>query len=327
MNPQNNDSIEVIRHNNKSGPSGDGYSDEQIIHMFMATNIHSKYTERNYKRAIELFRQFTQYKPLGEITWQEIEVYKLGLIQGLCSIQKKPLAPATVASFIAPLRSLYKWGSDPNIALFKQNPTSCIRIPSILITSKNHYLTKQEVGKLLNELRKQSLRNYLIGLIFILLGLRVSELINIEWGHFHKDVLEASTWLTVVDGKGGKQRSLKVPEQLQELLVEYRRSQARSPLELQRTGSRQRVFSLTVRQVERIIKNASLQCNLGKSLTPHWLRHTNATLALLFGASLQQVQETLGHSHINTTQRYLHTVEQIKKAAPDYVQDGIREYL
>ncbi|WP_311974343.1 tyrosine-type recombinase/integrase [Paenibacillus larvae] len=87
------------------------------------------------------------------------------------------------------------------------------------------------------------------------------------------------------------------------------------------------LFPISVRQIERIIKSAGIQSGIVKKLTPHWLRHTNATLALLQGASLQQVQETLGHSHINTTQRYLHTVEQMKKAAPDFVQDCLKDYI
>jgi integrase/recombinase XerD len=297
------------------------YTDDQIIDMFLATCSRSKYTIRNYKQAIERFRQFISRKSLSEVTWQEIEVYKIGLMRGYYSPQKKPLASATVASFIAPLRSLYKWGSDPNIALFSLNPTSCVRIPTIPINSKNHFLTKQEVGRFLEQLKKQSVRDYLIGLTFILTGLRLSELSSIEWGHFTKDIVEASIWLTVMDGKGGKQRTIKVPQQLWKLFQQYLQSQEADG----KNG--QRLFPLSGRQIERIIRQASRQCDMGKSFTPHWLRHTNATLALLYGASLQQVQENLGHSHINTTQRYLHTVEQLKKAAPDFVQEGLIEFL
>ncbi|WP_275901161.1 tyrosine-type recombinase/integrase [Paenibacillus periandrae] len=297
------------------------YTDDQIIDMFLATCSRSKYTIRNYKQAIERFRQFISHKSLSEVTWQEIEVYKIGLMRGYYSQNKKPLASATVASFIAPLRSLYKWGSDPNIALFKMNPTSCVRIPTIPVNSKNHYLTKQEVGSLLNQLKKQSDRDYLIGLTFVLTGLRLSELSSIEWNHFSKDALEASMWLTVMDGKGGKRRTIKVPQPLWELLLQHLKSDKPDK------KNEQRLFPLSGRQIERIIQQASRQCDLGKSFTPHWLRHTNATLALLYGASLQQVQENLGHSHINTTQRYLHTVEQLKKAAPDFVHESLTEYL
>jgi integrase/recombinase XerD len=194
-------------------------------------------------------------------------------------------------------------------------------MPTIQINSKNHYLTQMEVGHFLNQLKNQSIRDYLIGLTFILTGLRLSELSSIEWGHFTKDVVGASIWLTVIDGKGGKQRTVKVPQTLWELLLRYAKLQNPSK------KIDQRLFPISGRQIERIIQKASKRCDIGKSFTPHWLRHTNATLALLYGASLQQVQENLGHSHINTTQRYLHTVEQLKKAAPDFVQEGLVEYL
>jgi len=142
-------------------------------------------------------------------------------------------------------------------------------------------------------------------------------LVSMEWDDFHTDPMGTSIWLTVMNGKGRKAREVKVPDMLWNQLLLYRKEQ----------GSSGKVFPLSTRQVERIIENARKKANLSKKVTPHWLRHTNATLALLNGASLQQVQQTLGHSHINTTQQYIHTVEQIKKAAPDFVEDCLKEVL
>lgn len=311
--------------------SQQNYTDEQIVEMFLSICCKSPYTYRNYKKAIEGFRQFISFKPLRQVSWREIEVYKIGLMQGYCSITGKPLSLATVAGLIAPLRSLYKWGSDPNIAIFPHNPTSCVRMPKIPINSKNHYLTKQEVSKLLEKLKSQGSRDYLIGLTLILLGLRVSELVSIRRNHFHADPSGSSIWLTVVNGKGGKQREVKVPNLLWELITQHFKGETTSHSTAtectEYLQSNELLFPLSIRQVERIIQKARKKSQLEKKVSPHWLRHTNATLALLHGASLQQVQETLGHSHINTTQRYLHTVEQIKKAAPDYVEDSLRDFL
>jgi integrase/recombinase XerD len=305
------------------------YTDEQIVDMFLAICCRSDYTYRNYKKAIEGFRHFISFKPLREVSWREIEAYKIGLMKGYCSKTGKPLSLATVAGLIAPLRSLYKWGSDPNIAVFPHNPTSCVRLPKIPVNSKNHYLTKREISRLLEQLKRQGFRDYLIGLTLILLGLRVSELVSIRGNHFYSDPLGSSVWLTVVNGKGGKIREVKVPGVLWELIMRYvgggTKSSAAAEAECMRTDAP--LFPLSTRQIERIIRSAREKSRLEKKVTPHWLRHTNATLALLNGASLQQVQENLGHSHINTTQRYLHTVEQIKKAAPDYVEDSLRDVI
>ncbi|MEX2414991.1 MAG: tyrosine-type recombinase/integrase [Paenibacillaceae bacterium] len=303
-------------------PSRD-YTDDQIINMFLSTCDSSQYTIRNYKRAINLFKSFINLRSLREVTWRELEVYKISLIQGLFGKNSKPQAPATVASLIAPLRSLYKWGNNPNIAIFQQNPTTCIRTPKISVNSRNNYLTKSEVISLLNQLKTQGIRDYLIGLTLILLGLRVSEMTSICWGDFHTDPSERMIWLSVVKGKGGKQRDVKVPYTLWNMINEY---QLFSKQEESQKMT-QRLFPLTTRQVERIIQEARVQSKLGKKVTPHWLRHTNATLALLHGASLQQVQENLGHAQINTTQRYLHTVEQMKKAAPDFVEDYLKDFF
>lgn len=299
------------------------YGDEQIIQMYLAACAKVPNTRRNYYRALEHFREFLSGMPMKDVTWREIEAYKLYLSQGIYREGGRSLAPASVAAFIAPLKSFYKWGSDSSIGIFENNPTLSTKIPQIAITSRKNFLTKKEVGKLLDSLREQSLRNYLIGLSLVMLGLRVSELTHIRWGDFHTDPLETSIWLTISYAKRGKIREVKIPHKLWNLYTEH----AQSLEESNDPDPDLLLFPISPRQIQRIIREAGERCNLSKKPTPHWLRHTNATLALLQGASLQQVQESLGHSHINTTQRYLHTVEQLKKAAPDFVQDCLQEFI
>lgn len=321
--------IPTSTNNNEYNPllpnlvANDPDNDYKIIQTFLATRNLSENTIRNYNRAIERFRAFISYKPLSSVTWMMIEAFKTCLIRGEYSYSGLPLSSASVSAYIAPLKSLYKWGTDENIGLFKHNPTSCVRLPSVPVTSRQHYLTRREVGKLLSGLQLQSQRNYLIGLSLVLLGLRVSELTSIKYGDFYRDAADVSVWLLITGGKGGKDREIKVPRQLWELFEKHAQQMSKdvSP------SAELRLFPITTRQVERIISSAGKQSSIQKELTPHWLRHTNATMALLNGASLQQVQQSLGHSHMNTTQRYLHTVEQIQKAAPDYVEEYLTQYI
>lgn len=298
------------------------FTDEQKIQMFLSNRSRSQHTYKSYYRAIERFRMFIAYKNLNDVTWREIEAFKVYLMSMKTNKNGTPLAPASISATIAALKSFYKWGSDPNIGLLQQNPTSSIRLPVIPLMSRKHFLTKNEVGKLLHYLQKESKRNYLIALSLLLLGLRVSELCAVRWCDFYSDPMESTVWLTVTRGKGGKIRDIKVPRHLWLLFTSYLNTKPHLS-----SNSDSQIFSITTRQIERMIKSASINSGLDKPVTPHWLRHTNATLALLNGASLQQVQETLGHSHINTTQRYLHTVDQLTKSATDYVEELLIGYI
>ena len=54
------------------------------------------------------------------------------------------------------------------------------------------------------------------------------------------------------------------------------------------------------------MKNAAERVGIDVNVSPHWLRHSHASHSLDKSAPLSLVKETLGHSSIAITKKYLH---------------------
>jgi site-specific recombinase XerD len=82
----------------------------------------------------------------------------------------------------------------------------------------------------------------------------------------------------------------------------------------QMTGTRERVFDLLPNvkwkgeasntRIAKICKKANL-----RRIHNHVLRHTFASHAVMHGISIRVVQQWLGHSKIEMTERYTHVIE------------------
>ena len=60
-----------------------------------------------------------------------------------------------------------------------------------------------------------------------------------------------------------------------------------------------------------------------KRIHPHVIRHTFATTLLDKGNDLKTVQSLMGHSHIRTTEGYLHSTDDRKVEAIKSLQFGV----
>jgi integrase/recombinase XerD len=63
----------------------------------------------------------------------------------------------------------------------------------------------------------------------------------------------------------------------------------------------------------------------GRTISPHGLRHTGATLFLLAGVDIRTLQKILGHTDIKTTERYAHVVNSSITAAASKLSVGGRK--
>jgi site-specific recombinase XerD len=131
-------------------------------------------------------------------------------------------------------------------------------------------------------------------------GLRRGELVGLDWD----DVDLSRRLLRIRKAKGGQQRTIPIHPALAPLFAEYYAT--RLPLTEQAVfiGVQGNPLHYTqLGQVFRHYVDAS-GVNERKRVTPHTLRHVFASELLRAGANLRQIQELLGHKHLDSTQRY-----------------------
>jgi len=131
-------------------------------------------------------------------------------------------------------------------------------------------------------------------------GLRLKELVGLQV----VDIDSARMVLHIRHGKGQKERLVPLSPRLLAALRAYWRQYR--PAVWVFPGVNKPTQALTDGAVQRICKRTAKRAQLTKRIHPHVLRHSFATHLLEAGVDLLSVQALLGHSHFNTTAKYLH---------------------
>lgn len=153
---------------------------------------------------------------------------------------------------------------------------------------------------------------YVLCLLAVDMGMRVSEICALEWADVDLEVGAITVQHNMSRGQLGTPKgvigTLAMTERLEQAFVEYRATAPSGPLVLYRrtqaTGRR------LARHSPSSISYAlnKLQDAAGLRRTgPHMLRHTVLTRLAQLGASIYEVQAVARHSRLETTQLYLHS--------------------
>jgi integrase/recombinase XerD len=285
-------------------------NDEKLISLFLR-NLNSKNTKRSYEKAIEDFKIFIP-KNLHEITVGDILDFSESL---------NDKAKTTKHNRLSALTSLYTFGVK--LGYLRYNPFAVINKPKIKDNvSTDKFLSKEEISSIWEQLRNKP-RNAVIGAMLITLGLRVSELCNIKCKHLFKD-FEGNVGVHIVEAKGDKSRDVKIRSDVLSLIKAYRKSIGKEfeipdvnnddYLLVTRTNNR-----VAENYIRYIIDDASKKAGLDKKVSPHFYRHTSASLSIKNGCDLAKVTENFGWSSLKVAKRYLHNLDKLKDSSADYV--------
>ena len=211
---------------------------------------------------------------------------------------------STRARKASTLRSFYKWLTHHENRL-DTNPMEHLESPK---TKKAlpKYLTMDDCLTLLRAIDGPNKeRDFCIVIFFLNCGLRLSELVSLNYNDIRSDRSMKVT------GKGNKERTIYLNDACVEAFEAYMKVRPNDGLKdknalfISRNKNR-----LSNKSVQHIIYTLLDKAGLsGMGLSTHKLRHTAATLMYQHGnTDIMLIKEILGHENLGTTQIYTHVV-------------------
>lgn len=295
-----------------------GASAEVAIQIVL-DSLDSEHSRRAYRRHLREFIAWHRGSGQSEINKAVVQRYAAAL-------REAGLSPATINQKLSAIRKLALEAAD-NGALDNQiaNGIKAVRGVRQEGTRTGNWLSKQDAQKMLNAPDTDTLKGLRDRAILAVLmgcGLRRAEASNLNFAHIQQ---RDGRWVLVdLIGKRNKMRSVPMPNWSKKAIDEYASVAGLTYGAVFRPinkGGRITGERMTEQAIYNLVSEYAASLGQG-AITPHDLRRTFAKLAHKGGSGLDQIQLSLGHSSIQTTERYLGVEQDLTDAPCDHL--GLR---
>ncbi len=276
---------------------------------------YSPHTIASYEDDLRQFSEFLS-RHFSDTIFSPALIDRITIRSFLNDLVEQNFSRRSVARKLACLKTFFRHLTKGNVV--ETNPALNIQAPR-LSKSLPTVLAENVIEDLLSQpdlSQTQGIRDRAILETFYGTGIRLSELISLEWDdiNFHDGTIK-------VTGKGSKQRIVPVGRKAVAALRAYASVRAKMVDDAHKDETDgKRVFvtkrgkPLSPKGVNVLMNRYIAKVSEIKKKSPHVLRHSFATHLLDRGADLRAVKELLGHESLSTTQIYTHvSVERLKK--------------
>ena len=254
----------------------------------------AKRTVYGYTRAIRELADFHQKSPekICEAEIREFFLYQIVEIEAAYGTQSVLLSGI---KFFYRITCPRKWKV---LDQTKLNYTSAL--PEVI--------TQDQVFQMIDSAKSYRIKCFIW--VTYTLGLRISEAVSLQIG----DIDGQRMMVHIHRGKGAKDRYIPLPvstyKVLRSLWATHRNPKYLFPAEGRdhQDGSMAKT-PMSISTVQGAIKKITQQCEFGKKVSPHTLRHSYATHLLEANVSLKAIQKYLGHKSLTTTLIYFHLTD------------------
>lgn len=241
---------------------------------------------------------------LSEEQKDPLEAQLEDLQQFAAGLHDLGIGPRSQSRILSGVRAFYRYLLLDGF--ISDDPTELLEFPH-LGEHLPEVLSTEEVDRLEEAIdlsKWEGHRNRAIIEVLFSCGLRVSELVNLKLSDLFLD-----EQFMRITGKGAKERLVPIsPRAVKELSFWF---DDRSHMDIKR-GEEDYVFlnrrgaHLTRTMILIMVKRLAEDAGIQKTISPHTLRHSFATVLLEGGADLRAIQAMLGHERIGTTEIYTH---------------------
>lgn len=290
----------------------------EALEAVVLDSVSSEHTKRAYETAISGFFKWHRVEPRPRFSRALVQAHKAYL-------EQRGLSPASINVRLSALRKLATEAAD-NGLIAPEVANGIVRIKGVKQQGVRlgNWLTARQAEKLvkapdistLKGKRDRALLAVLLGC-----GLRRSEATGLNVEHVQQ---REGRWVIVdLVGKHGRVRSVPMPLWAKSAMDLWTKAAGTTQARVFRRinkGGRIWGQSLSSKVVAYVIR--SYAAPLGLKVAAHDLRRTYAKLAHQGGAALEQIQLSLGHASLVTTERYLGVKQDLTDAPCDHL--GLR---
>jgi len=289
--------------------------DPKAIIGLVLDSLTSSHSKRAYEKALTDFLNWYQEQGKPGLNKATVQRYKTVL-------QESNLAPSSINQRMSAIRKLAQEAADNG--LFDQiiaNGVAKVKGVKQQGVRAGNWLSREQAQALLNEpdtTTLKGLRDRAILSVMISAGLRRSEVAFLTFEHIQQ---REGRWVIVdITGKGNRVRSVPILGWCKVSIDEWAQAASISSGRVFRRvnkGDKVSGASMTPQAVRDVVNEYAGR--LGFSVAAHDLRRTYAKLAHKGGAGLDQIQLSLGHASIQTTERYLGVTQDLVDAPCDHI--------
>jgi len=288
-----------------------GLSPAQLqLRQMVLDAVTSPHSRRNYAKALDLLFAFAPSRPLTRALLLE---YRTSM---------EDLAPSTVNVRLAAVRKLVA-EARKNGMLSHEDAANLTDIPNVKEkgTRLGNWLTKEQARELLAVPDRSTVkgkRDYAVLALLVGCALRRRELASLTV----EDIQMRENRWVIIDlvGKGGRVRTVAIPVWVTKGIDAWQAAGSVEKGPLLRSVSKGGKVgeSLSDWAIWSVVTEAAKEIGIER-FGAHDLRRTCAKLCRKAGGDLEQIKFLLGHSSIQTTERYLGSEQDIAVAVNDAI--------
>ena len=285
------------------------------VNALVLDALPSAESKRAYGQSLDDFFNWCEAAAVGEFTKAVVNAYR-------ASLEARKLSPSTINLRLSAIRKLSMEAADNGL----MPPTVAAAISRVKGAKQagiraGQWLTREQAENLLSApdpTTKKGRRDRALLAVLIGCGLRRREASALTVDHIQ---LRDARWVIIdLIGKGGRVRTVPMPSWTKSAIDSWTAAaEIVSGIVFRAINKGGRVTgSITPRGIFELVQHYGNEIG-APNLAPHDLRRTFAKLAHKGKSGLEQIQLSLGHASITTTERYLGVRQDLTDAPCDHL--------